>query len=331
MPQDIVCGGRATINYPGSNNFTSFTYDGQGNRVKIVETTGGSTTSTKQFIFAQGDMCEARDTTGSTVLGQFYDYGESNGTSFVFSTHDHLSSVRELCNAAGSVVANYLYDSYGQVTRVIENFASDFLYGGYYVHARSGLYMTTYREYNASLARWLSRDPIGSTSRYDYVSNVPIGSTDSLGLYSSKWYKREPEAAHAALFDQRVRMIPGPVKFRGKTYLKGWEYGGLIYSTDPQKGPCKFRYTDPQIGDLPGSWGADPDKKGNNSAYEKSWRDFESDPQASRPTAWYHTHPDPAFAEFSEADIGITLNHDFGLTIKNAYLRTASGQVIEFP
>jgi hypothetical protein len=52
-----------TINYPntpvtGTANNTQFPYDGNGNRVKIVEVTAGSVSGTKLFIFAQGGMCE---------------------------------------------------------------------------------------------------------------------------------------------------------------------------------------------------------------------------------------------------------------------------------
>jgi RHS repeat-associated protein len=61
----------------------------------------------------------------------------------------------------------------------------DFAFTGHYYHARSGLYLTTYRDYSPALGRWLSRDPIGERgglNLYGYVGNDPIRSTDPLGL-----------------------------------------------------------------------------------------------------------------------------------------------------
>jgi uncharacterized protein RhaS with RHS repeats len=104
-----------TINYPGSNNFSSFTYDGDGNRVKIVETTSGSVSSTKQFIFDSG-MSEARDAGGTTVLSQFFQGGETIAGSNYYYTLDHLGSVRELTDGGGNIQSEYAFDPWGNLT-----------------------------------------------------------------------------------------------------------------------------------------------------------------------------------------------------------------------
>src|SRR5882762_1909303 len=49
------------ITYPGSNNFSSFVYDGLSRNASIVETTAGSVTSTKQFVWSGVDRKEERD------------------------------------------------------------------------------------------------------------------------------------------------------------------------------------------------------------------------------------------------------------------------------
>jgi RHS repeat-associated protein len=169
-----------TINYPGSGNYTSFTYDGMGNRVKIVET--GTLTNTKQFIFAQGGMCEARDAGGTNALNQFYKYGETiSGTSYFF-TFDQIGSVRELIDLFGNAQAEYSYNPSGQICKIKENVASDFQFAGFTIDARSDLALSSSRAYNPSLGRWLNRDNSDQTNNlFAYAGNAPIDRTDSNG------------------------------------------------------------------------------------------------------------------------------------------------------
>jgi hypothetical protein len=73
------------IDYPGANNFSQFSYDGESRTAKIVETVSGAVTSTKQFVWCSDRKrsylaCEERDGSGGidqTVLrprlaGRFY-------------------------------------------------------------------------------------------------------------------------------------------------------------------------------------------------------------------------------------------------------------------
>jgi RHS repeat-associated protein len=62
---------------------------------------------------------------------------------------------------------------------------SDFLYAGYFAHARSGIELTTTRAYNPKFGRWLSRDLIGyagGINLYGYVQNNPSTLRDPSGL-----------------------------------------------------------------------------------------------------------------------------------------------------
>ncbi len=111
------------ITYP-SKAETQFTYDGGGNRVKIVEISAtGTVTSTKQFIIAGAGIAEEYDTTSTTQpTKRFYgsgyiSYSGSTGTSY-FYTRDHLGSIRELTSSTGSVVTRLDYDPWG-VTSVV--------------------------------------------------------------------------------------------------------------------------------------------------------------------------------------------------------------------
>jgi RHS repeat-associated protein len=151
--------------------------------VKIVEN-GGSSPGTKQFIWCGTDRCEVRDGS-SNVTAQFFDYGETiSGTSYYF-TEDHLGSIREMTNSAGTIVWQQSFDPYGVPTTIVSTTPSDIGYAGYYVHSRSGLNLTATRAYSATLGRFISRDPIeedGGVNLYSYVDNDPIINSDPLGL-----------------------------------------------------------------------------------------------------------------------------------------------------
>jgi RHS repeat-associated protein len=178
------------ITYPGVNNFTDFTFDGFGRNVKIVETTAGSVTSTKQFVWCDDEnrpyqFCEERDGSG-TLNKMFFGRGQQNTGTKYFYTRDQLGidstitatlssmslvqlinpapflgSVREVTDNTGAVQAQYSYDPYGQVTKLQGNQNSDFQFGGYYQHLRSGLNLTLMRIYSSQFGRWMSRDPLG--------------------------------------------------------------------------------------------------------------------------------------------------------------------------
>jgi RHS repeat-associated protein len=171
------------INYPGSGNNSQFTYDGFGHNVAIIETTGGTVSSTKQFVWAKGAMQEARNASGS-VTAQYFDRGQTISSSSYFYTKDHLGSIREMSDSSGNVQAVYTYDPYGKPTKLQGSLASDFQYCGYYFHAFSGLGLTLNRAYNAVLGRWINRDPIrerGGINLYAYVRNKPATYVDYLG------------------------------------------------------------------------------------------------------------------------------------------------------
>jgi RHS repeat-associated protein len=171
------------VTYSGSGNNSQFAYDGLGMLVKIVETTGGSTTSTKQFVWCSEQMCEARDGSGN-IVSQYFERGQTiSGTSY-FYTKDHLGSIREVANSSGAIQAQYSYDPYGQVTLLQGSNLADFQYAGYYLHQRSGLNLTHTRAYSSTYGRFINRDligEIGGTNLFNYVNGNPITRTDPAG------------------------------------------------------------------------------------------------------------------------------------------------------
>lgn len=171
------------IDYPGSSNFTVFTYGPRSERVKIVETTGGSVTDTKQFV---GD--EERDSGGS-ITRQFFKRGEKIAGTSYFYAKDQLGSVRELTDSSGVIQSRYGFDPYGRTTKLQGSIDAAYQFAGMYFHARSGLYQTPARFYNSSLATWLSRDPLDEGS-YSYAEGNPIALVDPLGLFATVTYDK---------------------------------------------------------------------------------------------------------------------------------------------
>jgi len=173
------------ITYPGSGNNSQFAFDPFGRNVKIEERSGGSLTSTKQFVWCGSRRCEERDAGGS-VTRLFFGHGERISTTSCQYSSDYLGSIREMSDGSGVIQAQYFFDPYGRTVKLQGTVDSDFQYAGYYQHGRSGLALAVFRTYSPALGRWLSRDPIaenGGVNLYAYVSNAPVNAADLYGLF----------------------------------------------------------------------------------------------------------------------------------------------------
>jgi RHS repeat-associated protein len=170
-----------------NNTGTSFSYDGLGRLIRVVDTHAGAITADRSFTWCGNTRCLAHDNTqsNSPVSTQYYDQGAIiAGTSYYY-TKDRLGSVSQLIDTSGTIAAQYTYDPYGNITTVSGTLVSDIGYAGYYYHAVSGLNFAVHRAYDSTHARWLNRDPIseaGGINLYAYVRGNPITRIDPLGL-----------------------------------------------------------------------------------------------------------------------------------------------------
>jgi len=223
------------ITYPGSGNYSTFAYDGYGRNVLIVETTAGTVTSTKQFVWCMDRMrpyvsCEERDGSGA-LAKKFFGRGQMNGATKYFYEKDHLRSVREMTDNTGVVQAQYAFDPFGRVSKFSETVASDFGFAGYYLHARSGLNITRTRAYSSFWGRFISRDPIeedGGINLFAYLNNAPLSGIDPSGTergvnpdsqepWSLPWWWRPIPRYHCKPGEQPNRIYPDMPPF--------WYYG----------------------------------------------------------------------------------------------------------
>ncbi len=169
------------IDYPGANNYSQFSYDGLSRNTKIVETTGGSVTSTKQFVWCGERRYEERDG-GASLTRKFFNCGQTiTGTNY-FYAKPHLGSISEMTDSSGIVQVQYSYEPYGMVTQIQGVLEADFQYAGYYHHSRSGFALPLFRAYDSKTARWLSREPLeNQLEMYSYCNNNPISFPDYTG------------------------------------------------------------------------------------------------------------------------------------------------------
>jgi RHS repeat-associated protein len=228
-------------------NRTEFSYDGADRCVRIVEKGGPATISDLRYVWCGSELCEERDATGATVLRRFFGQGVqvSSGPAAgsYYYTVDHLGSVREMIDSAGTLRARYDYDPYGRRTKLAGDLEAAFGFTGHFVHAPSGLHLAWFRAYDADTARWLRRDPLGEIAGlnlFAYVGDDPVNLSDRLGLES---YDSPDEAGEAAVRNINKRSI-----------RTGHEFAGKICQS---KLTSRFFYTSPRMGGKDKSWPGD--------------------------------------------------------------------------
>jgi RHS repeat-associated protein len=200
------------VSVQAGNRSTFFSYDGFGRRVGIREIVDGVEVSDKRYLWCDFEICEERTLVGGVIKRYFpqgfkVETGETIGK--YFYTKDHLGSVRELIDDAGTVRARFNYDPYGSRSRIAGDLNADFGFAGYFFYAATGLWLAKFRAYDPKLGRWLSRDPLPEAEKYDanlytYVRNDPVNSVDP---YGDQIRPPAPDPAHPT---GPTVPVPGP-------------------------------------------------------------------------------------------------------------------------
>jgi RHS repeat-associated protein len=229
------------INYTGTSpaQRTEFTYNGLGQRVKIVEKSGGSVTSEKRFIWSPGlaQPSEERDVSNN-VTRRFYGQGEQIAGSSYYYSRDHLGTVREVTDNTGTLRARYDYDLYGRRGAnaiTVNPVEADFGYTGHYNHTASALSLTLYRAYSPELGRWLSRDPLKETESinlYGYIGNEVTNQNDPFGLAPSAGQPGYPYPSYGAAVAAALNYANQVNDSSGAQRTTGREYAGNISQLD---------------------------------------------------------------------------------------------------
>lgn len=194
-----------------------YEYDGANRRIeKVVAEDGGGPAHAHYFYNSDWQLLEERFVDGQGTIDyvneyvwsaryidapivRFHDFG-GDGELFLpddsihYFTTDANHNVTAWIEGLGSwdVHERYVYSAYGTATVYFSNWTSPTapyedgsLYCGYFFDAETANYLARNRYYNAALATWISRDPIGykgGINLYEYVGNNPVSYVDPSGL-----------------------------------------------------------------------------------------------------------------------------------------------------
>lgn len=160
--------------------------------------------------------------------------GFEQSDSFYWFLTDALGSVRDIVgyNSGSSqweVVQSYDYRENGEKTASTSLKSDKTWVGGLSVNddtADSGLYLMGHRHYDATLGRFLSRDPIGfvgGLNLYEYAGSSPVNFVDPDGLevFSPKTYQEWARNHPTHLMTDNEKMVVGSLPFVGPVVAFG--------------------------------------------------------------------------------------------------------------
>ena len=202
-----TCYNRPSILTEGGRS-AAFTYDGEGNRVKMYVADGSTPLLTRYYV---GDRYEYDQTSGGTKE-RLYLGGDAYSATMVLQREnggdwvaynigrDYLGSITHIVTLDGTLVAEYSYDPWGRLRdpETLEIYATGeepelFLGRGFTGHEHLtwfGLINMNARLYDPLLGRFLSPDPYVQApdftqnfNRYSYALNNPLRYTDLTGEF----------------------------------------------------------------------------------------------------------------------------------------------------
>jgi RHS repeat-associated protein len=105
-----------------------------------------------------------------------------------YPLYDGNGNVTDYVSQAGTTVASYKYDAFGNTHTSSGTLVNSFNYrfSTKIRDVETGLYYYGYRYYNTTTGKWINRDPIeetGGVNVYGFVGNNGINTLDILGLY----------------------------------------------------------------------------------------------------------------------------------------------------
>lgn len=195
----------------------TFAYDGTGQRVSSVVTSGSVTTTTTYSYNGLSLLSlSATDSAGTTYTITYLHDESSRPYAAIYRGKDSVTprvihlvttdhgDIVELLTDTGNAFASYRYDAWGTPTVAASSDAScsggslgaslaanlaarqPLRYADYAFDGFSGLYYLSARYYDPTTMQYTSKDPAradGEDSAYQYCAGNPTGRTDPSGLY----------------------------------------------------------------------------------------------------------------------------------------------------
>jgi len=216
-------------------DITTFTYDGDGGRVK--KSVNGTPTIYVGSLFETNSGISTRHIfLGDTRIASVENAGGVN-----YYHGDHLGSTSDVTNKNGDLIQHTEYTPYGEFSpsaSVTDERVTQYLFTGKLLDTSTNLYYYGARYYDPELGRFTQADTIvpdpgnpQAFNRYAYTENNPINYTDPTGHWSLKKFLHNVIAGVAAGIVAAITAPLGPAisgMFAGATYgaiMGGFEGG----------------------------------------------------------------------------------------------------------
>lgn len=275
----------------------SYTYNGQGQRIKKVESTG----SLRTFVFHYGLNGEligesVYDSLGNLVEERDYVWLDSlplaqserafsgstiTSSSFVYIHGDQLNTPRLATDSSKTTVWRWDSDAFGEGQADMDPDADLTLvnirlrFPGQYLDEETNLHYNYFRDYDPVLGRYVESDPIGligGLGTYGYVGAQPLVSFDPLGL-AQCFYSISSHTLTCYSNDVANKDFMGPTQI--ETLGPEGVYSGVGQCRNNPSNTCVESSNEGPI--VPGEYKMNEDLRPGNEDY---WR-LESIPRVS--------------------------------------------------
>ncbi len=188
------CGRQLERITDGDNTYV-YSYNTDGDRVS--KTVNG----VKTEYFYNGSILAGQKTGDETLIFMYDNNGDAFGFNYNGEEYYYIKNVQNdivaIADKNGTVVANYYYDAWGNVTRITGDTAlaqtNPLRYRSYYYDSETGYYHLKSRYYSPEVGRFLNADGylaelggnINGYNLFAYCFNNPVNLSDEKGAWPS--------------------------------------------------------------------------------------------------------------------------------------------------
>lgn len=184
------CGRQLERITDGDNTYV-YAYNTDGDRVS--KTVNG----VKTEYFYNGSILAGQKTGDETLIFMYDNNGDAFGFIYNGEEYYYIKNVQNdivaIADKNGTVVANYYYDAWGNVTQITGNTAlaqtNPLRYRSYYYDSETGYYHLKSRYYSPEVGRFLNADSVldsrstNALNLFVYCGNNPVNNQDPDGQF----------------------------------------------------------------------------------------------------------------------------------------------------